>query len=297
MLLILKSKKKHPPHTEKTIAALSKKLAQKKVRTKIVVLENLEFFLDTNKILAKINDWTPRKGDCVFLRIAEKYKNASYILTEYFKLKNIPYIDGYHSSTRERNKLIQMFLLAANKVSIPRTYYTPLYDSKKIKNAIKFLNLPVVIKLTNKERGEGVFLARSAKMLSKIIKNNPGEEIILQEFIANDFDYRILVLGDKTALGEKRIRTSKIDFRNNVSKGALEEFIKQESLPYKIKSISEKSASIMNIQVCGVDVIRGRDNKLYIIEVNFSPSFTLDNPLSNELDCLTDYLKKWNAKK
>lgn len=296
MLYILKSKRKLPPNAEKTIRVLKDKLKKRRVDSKVISLENLEVFLDGNSAAMKINDWGPNKRSPVYFRIVEKYKNASYIFSKYLEIKKIPFIDNYHASTRERNKLIQMFLLAINGINIPRTYYTPVYDTKKIRNAVRFLQFPIVIKLTYKERGEGVFLARDIKKLQQMLEKNKEQEIILQEYLDNDFDYRILVLGHRTKLGETRTRTNKKEFRNNACKGAVERFFPAEEVPNDMKKISEQSSRIMNIQVCGVDIIRSRKGKLHVIEVNFSPGFTLDEKM-DELNQTADYLKKWHEKK
>lgn len=297
MLFILTSKRKLPHHTEKTIGVLAAKLKKRGIKSGSIVMEDLEVFLGENSVKMKMNHWVPGKNNPVFFRIAEKYKNASYIFSKYLETKNIPFVDSYHAFTRERGKLIQMFLLATNGVNIPKTYYSPVYDLAKIRNAINFLNFPIVIKLTNKERGKGVFLAKNEKDLCRTLNKNKKEELILQEFVDNDFDYRILVLGYKTKLGEKRIRTDEKEFRNNTCLGAREEFLTAGAIPKEIRRISEQSAKIMNIQVCGVDVIESRKGKAYVIETNFAPSFTLGDKVSDELNQLADYLKEWHQKK
>jgi RimK family alpha-L-glutamate ligase len=297
MLFILKSKKRLPPNAEKTIRILAGKLRKRKIDSKTISLENLEVFLDGNGAVMKLKNWTPSKHSSIYFRIVEKYKNASYIFSKYLETKKIPFIDQYHTSTRERNKLIQMFLLAINGVSIPKTYYTPVYDAKKARNAARFLRFPIVVKLTNKERGEGVFLARDMKGLARILEKNKEQEIILQEFLDNDFDYRIVVLGHKTQLGETRTRTCKNEFRNNACKGGVEKFFPAKEVSCDLRKISEQSSRIMNIQVCGADIIRSRKGKLYVIEVNFSPGFTLDEKISDEVNQLAIYIKKWYDEK
>lgn len=297
MLFILTSKRKLPHHTEKTIRVLATKLKERGVESESIALEDLEVFLGENAVEMNLSGWTPGKNNPVFFRIVERYKNASYIFSKYLEAKNIPFVDNYHAFTRERNKLIQMFLLATNGINIPKTYYSPIYGSNKVRNAIKFLNFPIVIKLTNKERGEGVFLAKNRKALCQTLNKNKDEEIILQEFIDNDFDYRILTLGHKTRLGEKRIRMDKKEFRNNTCMGAREEFLAASTIPEKIKKISERSSEIMDIQICGIDVIESRKGKAYVIETNFAPSFTLGDKVSDELNQLADYLKEWHEKK
>lgn len=296
MLLILKSKKRQPPQTAKTIRILINKLRGEKIKSRVIVLEDLEIFLSEKRTVMKINNWVPNRRSPVYFRIAERYKNASYIFSKYLEMKKIPFVDNYHTFTRERNKLIQMFLLAINGISIPKTYYSPAYDSRKIRNAARFLKFPIVVKLTEKERGEGVFLARKMAALKRTLRENKEQEIILQEYLDNDFDYRILVLGHKTKLGETRTRTDKKEFRNNACKGAKEEFFPASKVPDDMKKISEQSSEIMNIQVCGVDVIRSRKGKLFVIEVNFSPGFTLDKKM-DELNQAVNYLKKWYEKR
>lgn len=296
MLYIFKSKKKLPPNAEKTIRILERKLRKRHVISKTISLENLEVFLDEGSAVMKISGWVPNKRSPVYFRVVEKYRNASFVFSKHLETKKVPFIDRYHAVTGVRNKLIQMFLLATNGISIPKTYYTPVYDAKKIKNAARFLQFPVVVKFTYMERGEGVFLAKDAKKLRQILEKNKEQEIILQEFLDNDFDYRILVLGHKTHLGETRTRTDKKEFRNNACQGATEEFFPADEVTDDMKKISEHSSRIMNIQVCGVDIIKSREGKLYVIEVNFSPGFTLDEKM-DELNQAADYLKKWHEKR
>lgn len=295
-MIIIKSKKEHPVKTEKALKIIVGKLGERNIRVSVVALENCEFFIKKNDISVSYDKKTFKKNEPVFFRIAEKYKNASYILAKYFQKRSISYIDSFHSFTRERGKLIQMFLLAINGLEIPKTYYSPVYDRKKIFNAIKFLQLPIVIKLSNKDRGEGVFLAKNQREILKILAENQNEEMIFQEYIENEFDFRILVLGNKAALGEKRIRTDKNDFRNNASRGAREEFFPSQKISKRMKEIAQQSSKVMQIEVCGVDIIK-KENKLFVIEVNFSPSFTLNEEISDELNQLADYLQAWNEKK
>src|SRR4030042_5451966 len=99
MMIILKSKKRQPHQTEKTIQILKDKLRERKIKSKIIVLENIEVFLNEKRVVMKINNWIPSKRSPVYFRIAERYKNASYIFSKYLEMKKVPFIDNYHTFT------------------------------------------------------------------------------------------------------------------------------------------------------------------------------------------------------
>ena len=188
-------------------------------------LEDIEILISHKKInvLVKGKLITNYKG--IFFRKVGNYRNLAFIIANFAKKKGIAFIDRFHFLINNRGKLIQMFLLAMNHLPIPKTYHSISYDDKKIKKAISFLKLPIVVKATNLGGGKIVYLAENKKELKRILSKHHEMELILQEFIKNNFDYRMMILEDKAAVAEKRIRTKKGEFRNNASLGGKEIFI------------------------------------------------------------------------
>jgi RimK family alpha-L-glutamate ligase len=95
---------------------------------------------------------------------------------------------------------------------------------------------------------------------------------MLQEYIPNSGDYRVLVLGTKVLGVMKRSSQSKEEFRNNYSAGGK---VEVAQLPEEIKQLAVKAAEVCGLMVAGVDVaFRDNDlNRPVIWEVNKGPQF------------------------
>lgn len=294
MLLVLRSKKKTAPKSKKFLQLIGKELAQKKVAFSFSSLEETEVFIDKAdvKILVggkSLDNWTT-----IFPRKVGRHSGLAFILAAYAKKRKILFLDRFRGATSDITKLVQMFLFAVNKIPVPKTYFSPVYLPKHLKRAINFLRLPIIIKQCNTSKGSGVFLAQNKKILAnqlaKIIKADPKKEIILQEFIPNDFEYRIFVTGDKVAVAEKKIRSSKGEFRNNVHLGAREEFLDVTKVKKNILRTALRAARVTNVQIAGVDITEDATGNPVVFEVNSCPSFTLNSRVSNEVEKLAEYL-------
>lgn len=294
MLLILRSKKKTDQRMIKFLQMISKNLDQKKVSYSFSSFEEMEVLIGKAgaKILVNgrsINNWTT-----IFPRRVGRHFRLAFILASYARRQSIIFLDRFREFTNDTTKLIQMFLFAVNKIPVPKTYYSPVYSPQHLKRAIKFLQFPIVIKQCGTSRGRGVFLAKNQKMLTcqlaKTIRANSKKEIILQEFIPNNFEYRIFVTGNKVAVAERKVRASRGEFRSNVYLGAREEFLDVEKVNKNIIRTALRAAKVINIQIAGVDIIEDARGNPVVFEVNSVPSFTLDSQISNEVEKLAEYL-------
>lgn len=137
---------------------------------------------------------------------------------------------------------------------------------------------PVIIKGSGGDRGTRVFKADNLEELEVMVRDlrktetEEGKRYMLQEYIPNDGDYRVLVLGD-TVLGVmKRSSQNKEEFRNNYSAGGS---VEVSDLPEEIKQLAVKAAKVCGLAVAGVDVaFRNFDrSKPVIWEVNKGPQF------------------------
>lgn len=298
MLLILKDKKISVSGAEKTVKILKKKLEKMGIPTDIASFEEIEIFIEKNSVKAFIKNKSLEKYSTIFLRRVGNNRNLAFILSNIAKKNNLLCIDNLYQNTNEASKLKQTAILALENVSVPKTYFSSIYTKKSIANAQKFLGLPMVIKTSKSKKGLGVFLAKTKKEVLEIITKNPQGEIIIQEFIPNDFDYRILVLGNSIGCAIKRERPDKKnEFRNNVYLGATERFLDLSRVSSTLRKTALQAAKIANIQVAGVDIVINPTGQPYVFEVNRSPAFTYDEKISNELSSLAEYLKQCEKKK
>lgn len=134
------------------------------------------------------------------------------------------------------------------------------------------LGLPLVCKPNNLSKGRGVRLIYTKEQLRaharEVIKRYGRKKMyfILQTFIPNDGDYRILMIGSKL-FGIKRTSTNTQEFRNNFSLGARVEKI---TVPEDIKKIAARIKKIMKLDFAGIDYIIDGKKKIFL-EVNRTP--------------------------
>lgn len=139
------------------------------------------------------------------------------------------------------------------------------------------LEFPIILKGSGGDRGTRVFKADNLKELEVLVRQlrktetEEGKRYMLQEFIQNEGDYRVLVLGEKVLGVMKRSRQKAGEFRNNFSMGGKVEIA---DLPEEIKQLAVKAAKVSGLMIAGVDVIYDeRSGKAYILEVNKGPQF------------------------
>lgn len=297
MILILKDRKVSVSGAEKTIQKVMEKLKDRGVAVDVASFDDLELLIKTGEVEANICGKKLSEYGTVFFRRVGERRNMAFIVSNIAAQNGTKCIDDLYRYTNEASKLKQTTYLALHGVSVPRTYFAGSYAGKEINKALEFLGLPVVVKLSRGKKGQGVFLANNKTELEKILSENNGEEIFLQEFIPNKFDYRILVLGDEIACAEKRSRIDENEFRNNVYLGANEEFVDKSELDEKVRELAPFAAQVANIQVAGVDIVQDEEGNAYVFEVNRAPAFTYDENISPELNLLADYLIKCEKKR
>jgi len=129
---------------------------------------------------------------------------------------------------------------------------------------------PAVIKLLEGTQGKGVVLGETQKAAESLIQAFSGlnAQFLVQSFVkeANGEDIRCIVLGDKVVASMKR-KGAEGDFRSNLHQGGT-------ATPIRItpqeRATAVKSAKIMGLGFCGVDLLRSSDGP-QVMEVNSSP--------------------------
>ena len=247
----------------------------------------------------------------IFFRTTGKHWEEVNLVVDWVK-KNNPkckIVDPLVEKGRPMDacKAWQMVELTKNNIEVPRTIYgslwtlfnfmnnfSQIHSSKNVqccalKNFSRnkfagysqnsFMNFPVILKGSSGDRGMNVFKIDNIKQLEAKVRElrrieiEGGKRYMLQEFIPNDGDLRILVLGDKVLGAMKRTSQNfKKEFRNNYSVGGKVEVVE---IPESIKKLAVKAAKVCGLLVAGVDVVyRDNDiNKPVVWEVNKGPQF------------------------
>ncbi len=151
------------------------------------------------------------------------------------------------------------------------TYH--FHTKGRLIQAIKqgLLKYPMVMKNNLSARGEGVSLVKSIVE----VKNLSVDfcDYVFQNFIKNDGDVRVLVLGGM-ALGLMKRVKGKDDFRNNVSLGGAATDASGLTEAEDLKNKALSLASKFGLQFCGVDFIFDQEEKIWrFMEVNTVPQW------------------------
>jgi glutathione synthase/RimK-type ligase-like ATP-grasp enzyme len=192
------------------------------------------------------------------------------------------------------------YLLLKNILPIPKTksYFDPLskYTDKtksksiqKIKEDIsKNFTFPIILKKNRGAQGINVFKINNSKELTKYIKiifkkdENYDYICLAQDYIKPKKEFRVIVYDNNISLAyQKNINNA--TFKNNLSPLHWEN--SKTTLPHhsdikKLKKIILALTKTWPIKYAGVDIIEDINKKLWLIEINGSPSiahFVKDN--------------------
>lgn len=162
-----------------------------------------------------------------------------------------------------------------NNLPTPKSHiFYSINSLKLLKDKIEF---PTILKLYGEglsRKGKGVNLIKTYEDLKNIVRENQDkvEKFILREFIPNDGDIRVFIVGYK-AIGAMKRTPKSGDFRSNISQGGSGEEFDLNSRP-DVKEIAEKVSRVMRTEIAGVDVILNKDTGVpYILETNSNPQF------------------------
>jgi len=213
--------------------------------------------------------------DCVYYRNGLDISTKKVIF-DFLTSNEILLLDKHILfATLFESKVLQLSFASNIGIRVPKTFsfssMKPLFE-----DIVNKLGLPFIIKRSISSQGKDVYKISSEVEFDRLFadaKNTRINAYIYQEFIPNDGDYRIFVVGNKVLGIMKRI-PSIGSFKANISQGATGEYVRDIKLIRKLSCIAEKITQAMKIDVAGVDIIISISNsKPYLIEINDSPQW------------------------
>jgi glutathione synthase/RimK-type ligase-like ATP-grasp enzyme len=225
--------------------------------------------------------------DVIFLRGQGFKDNMGSIasICEYADSYNIPVVNDYHS-VRDSSKLLQ----AVNfyKLGIP-VAKTMLVNSAVLTH-VRDWEFPCVMKAVNGSHGNDNYIVKDMDEVRDIATKHNNLSFILQRFVPNNGDYRVLVAGDDYMTIR---RSSNSDSHlNNTSQGGSAELIDNETLPAEILNDSRKIMQHYGMRIAGVDVIVDKNTgDPYFLEVNSQPQLMTGACLSQKETLIGNLIK------
>lgn len=228
---------------------------------------NIELLSLTNACLSKDSE----KPDFIL------FWDKDIALAKLLEEEGIPVYNSSRSIALCDSKAETYLGLYKERIPMPKTIIAPMtYENVGYTN-LNFLNdiekelpYPLVMKEAFGSFGQQVYLIQDREKLEEETKRLQGKSFLYQQYIKSSHgkDIRLQVVGDNVVAA--MMRTSKTDFRANISNGGMMH-------PYKPTRAQEELAirACKAVGVCfaGVDLLFGEEGEMLVCEVNSNAHF------------------------
>lgn len=171
------------------------------------------------------------------------------------------------------DKLRAHQLLVAHGIPSPKTAL--VRKGMTADELIEHMGLPMVLKVLDGSKGDGVILVDTRAELDKLLQIlSAGDyqgELLAQKFIATSSgrDVRILVVNRKPLVAMMRSSGKKENFKSNYSQGGQ---VASYELTDEMRTLAQKVIDIFNLNIGGLDLLF-TDDGFAVLEVNSMPGF------------------------
>ena len=231
--------------------------------------EEAEYVLSNDHVAAYVGGWLLEEFDAIYFRYwgLPEVQSHALALARYCRLKKIPYIDAEVFRRGSYNKINQYLNLFEAGVPFPSTIVCSAGRMRLL--AEQYLSFPFVAKDARASRGNTNFLVESVDQLESIVAEYADKTFVLQQYIANEGDYRVFVTGDVVPL--VIYRQSKSGYLNNTSQGASASLVPIGEVNLDMIEDAIRAAKFFGRDIAGVDMVFDTDGNHYCFEVNRAP--------------------------
>lgn len=206
--------------------------------------------------------------DVIFVRADQlrKYMGTIVTVNEYAALHGIEVINDYRNA-RDSSKLLQAVQFEKLNIPVARTL---LVTGGLLRNMPTDWEFPCIMKATHGSHGNDNHLVRDVKEVEAIATEASDKLFVLQRFVPNDGDFRVLIIGDEVmVIGRKAVDGSHL---NNTSQGGDAIVLPTDTLPEKVIADAKKIMHELRMTIAGVDVLMDKETgEYYFLEVNAQP--------------------------
>lgn len=186
----------------------------------------------------------------------------------YLNQNGIPGINDY-SMFRTASKLIQAVHFQTYGLPVAQTVFVTPAVTQNL-GRLPF-GYPCIMKATNGSHGNYNYKVNDPDEIARIITQDGGKhKFVLQRYMPNDCDYRVLIAGEEVMVIKRSARQD--SHLNNTSKGGEAELVPVAELPEEVIRLSKHIVAAIKMTVAGVDVLYDQSKDEYnFLEVNSQP--------------------------
>jgi glutathione synthase/RimK-type ligase-like ATP-grasp enzyme len=149
-------------------------------------------------------------------------------------------------------------------------YPGPIFLDLRLRGDDK-LQYPCIIKWVYGFGGKQVYYVKDEKGLQKVLALHPQNELISQELIHAQYEYKVIAVGYKSLPVIMRFEVNKKTYRQNLQQFEVIDFQNKEIAP--VIHLAEQAAAVLKRELAKVDILEDANGALYILEVNRQPGF------------------------
>lgn len=210
-------------------------------------------------------------------------RDIALSVANYLSSHKVKFWNSEMAEQRSTTKISSTVTLALNGFKVPKTIFS-LNKTALTNETNSALQFPVICKAASASRGEHNFKVSSQAQLQEIL-NSSKRAMIIQEFIPNDYDLRIICFAGQPKLVIKRSRQNDQTHLNNTSQGGSAEIIELAKVEAGVLTNAQKISKIMHRELAGIDfIIDPKNNEAICLEVNSIPQLTSGSFVSQKLD-------------
>ena len=245
-------------------------LSDKRTSVSACSYRDLSFLIDgeNSSIICQNTGEDVKEFSRILVLSTSPYHLENYIfsaLSCYCRKNQIEILDDSFSNTD--GKLYSLWRFWEQGIPVAKTAFGPV---DFLAQELAEFGGTGVLKSVQGTKGKDNYLVHSEEELRKIIAKNQEINFILQEFIENDGDYRIIVANFKPKLAIFRSSNGK-DFRNNTSVGGEAKLIPIEEVNKNVLELAVASAKALDIKIAGADILPSKTGEYTVLEVNRTP--------------------------
>ena len=275
-------------------AALSQAFAARGVQAVFVSLQDCTIDLSGESPEVRIPQFS-KKPPAAFVRgIAGGTMQQITTRLNILHILEIQGVKIYNSGRaieRTVDKAMTSFLLSAANIATPPTWVCESRQKAHQMMVAQLQNTKLVMKPLFGSQGRGIRLLEASNKLPLPMDAHVDGVFYLQQWIETqdaNHDYRVFVINNKAVAAMRR---SGECWLNNVAQGATCEAVDDA----EVMAIAEKAAIALQIDYCGVDIMRDKNGKIWVLEVNSIPAWQgLQSVVKNNINQLliNDILSK-----
>lgn len=232
-------------------------------------------------------------ADFVWFKSYVRYEEEAVAIAHLLNQLEVSFVSSELLSSASTSKLTQYARLWAAGLPMPRTAYLPLaYVEREFATLQAAFGQKIIIKAADGKGGDDNYCIDTVQQATDIAAKHAGQNFVIQEFIPNDADYRVLIVGNEAKMIIERRRQDSSSHLNNTSQGAHAALLPIDTLSRAELALCLDAAQTMQREVAGVDLMRdSQTGKPYILEVNSGPQVGSGAFTEEKLAMFAEYLK------